>query len=157
MSEDKTSEGSPTKLPELPEAPPSHVIGQGYSANHKIPTVQSYREEKARNEKEAEEYASIVERRQREAVEKMERVAQAQNEQAENEAKGTPQSGDPAQASEQHSNVLKNRAGKKDDLSSGGAHDEKSRLMQQMNANKGESPIDGVMCRLTENIDGWLI
>lgn len=130
MSDNKSSD-----LPELPPAPPSHVVGQGYSANHKIPTVQSYKEEKARHDKEAEEYASIVERRQREAAERFEKVAAAQNEKE--ESKSAPQSGDAAQASDQHSNVLKNRAGKKDEMATGGAHDEKSRLMEQMNSNKG--------------------
>lgn len=132
MSDNKA--GS-TELPELPPAPPSHVVGQGYSAHHKIPTVQSYKEEKAQHEKDAEEYARIVEQRQREASERLEKVAAAQNDH--DDSKSAPQSGDAAAASDQHSNVLKNRAGKKDEMASGGAHDEKSRMMEQMNANKG--------------------
>ena len=133
MSGDNSSNG----LPELPPAPPSHVVGQGYSANHKIPTVQGYKEDQAKREKEAQEYAKMIEERQKSAAERMERVAAAQNEKE--QSGGAPQSGDAELASDQHSNnVLKNRAGKKDEMSTGGAHDEKSRMMEQMNANKGE-------------------
>ena len=125
-------------LPELPPAPPSHVVGQGYSANHKIPTVQGYKQDQAQREKEAQEYAKMIEDRQREAAERMEKVAAAQNDKA-NESNGGPQSGDADLASDQKSNnVLKNRAGKKDEMSTGGAHDEKSRMMEQMNSNKGK-------------------
>jgi len=47
--------------------------------------------------------------------------------------------GNPELASDkQETNVLKNRKGKKDDMSTGGATDEKSRMMEQMNSNKGE-------------------
>jgi hypothetical protein len=127
------SSGSSNELPELPPAPPSHVVGQGYSANHKIPTVQGYKEDQLKREKEAEEYAKMIEDRQRSAAERMEKVAAAQNDKAD-----TPQSGDADQASDQSKNVLKNRAGKKDEMSTGGAHDEKSRMMEQMNSNKGE-------------------
>lgn len=133
------SSGSPNGngLPELPPAPPSHVVGQGYSANHRIPTVQGYKQDQAQREKEAQEYAKMIEDRQREASERMEKVAAAQNDKA-NEANGAPQSGDGDLASDQNSgNVLKNRAGKKNEQSTGGATDEKSRMMEQMNSNKG--------------------
>lgn len=132
------SSGSANGMPELPPAPPSHVVGQGYSANHKIPTVQGYKQDQAQREKEAQEYAKMIESRQKEASERMEKVAAAQNDKA-NESSKAPQSGDADLASDQQSgNVLKNRAGKKNEMSSGGATDEKSRMMEQMNANKGE-------------------
>lgn len=128
------SSGDSNGLPELPPAPPSHVVGQGYSANRKIPTVQGYREDQAKRDKEAEEYAKMIEERQRAAAERMEKVAAAQNDKT---ADG-PQSGDAELASDQQSNnVLKNRKGKKDEMATGGAHDEKSRMMEQMNSNKG--------------------
>jgi hypothetical protein len=123
-------------LPELPPAPPSQVVGQGYSAHHKIPTVQGYKQDKARQDEEAKSYAAMIEKRQREAEERLEKIAAEQN------AKESvaPQSGDgELEGDKQETNVLKNRKGKKDEQASGGATDEKSRMMEQMNANKGES------------------
>jgi hypothetical protein len=122
-------------LPELPPAPPSQVVGKGYSANHKVPTVQGYRQDKARQDQEADEYAKAIEKRQREAEERLERAAAAQN----GNESVAPQSGDAELAGgKEETNVLKNRKGKKDDMASGGPHDEKSRMMEQMNSNKGE-------------------
>ena len=133
------SSGDSNGLPELPPAPPSHVVGQGYSANRKIPTVQGYREDQAKRDQEAQEYAKMIEERQRAAAERMEKVAAAQNDKTADGSNGTPQSGDAELASDQQSgNVLKNRKGKKDEMASGGAHDEKTRMMEQMNANKGK-------------------
>lgn len=132
------SSGSASDMPELPAAPPSHVVGQGYSANHKIPTVQSYKQDQLKRDEEAEQYAKLVEQRQRDAADRLEKVAAAQNDKEKEGSNRAPQSGDANQASDQQSgNVLKNRAGKKDEMSTGGAHDEKSKLMEQMNSNKG--------------------
>jgi hypothetical protein len=122
-------------LPELPPAPPSQVVGQGYSAHHKIPTVQGYKQDKARQDEEAKSYAAMIEKRQREAEERLEKIAAEQN------AKESvaPQSGDGGlEGDKQETNVLKNRKGKKDEQASGGATDEKSRMMEQMNSNKGK-------------------
>jgi hypothetical protein len=123
-------------LPELPAAPPSQVVGQGYSANHKIPTVQGYKQDKARQEEEAKSYAQMIEKRQREAAERLEKVSAEQN--ANNNGLA-PKSGDDHldDGKQQETNVLKNRKGKKDDQSTGGVTDEKSRMMEQMNSNKG--------------------
>lgn len=123
-------------LPELPPAPPSQVVGQGYSANHKIPTVQGYRQDKLRQDEEAKAYAEMIEKRQREAEERLEKAAAQQNA----NANVAPQSGDAELAGDkEETNVLKNRKGKKDQQSTGGATDEKSRMMEQMNSNKGKS------------------
>jgi hypothetical protein len=123
-------------LPELPPAPPSQVVGQGYSANHKIPTVQGYRQDKLRQDEEAKAYAEMIEKRQREADERLEKAAAQQNA----SANVAPQSGDAELAGDkEETNVLKNRKGKKDQQSTGGATDEKSRMMEQMNSNKGGS------------------
>jgi len=122
-------------LPELPPAPPSQVVGQGYSAHHKIPTVQGYKQDKARQEEEADAYAQMINKRQKEAEERMEKAAAEQNKK-ENTA---PQSGDGELVGDkEETNVLKNRKGKKNEQSTGGATDEKSRMMEQMNSNKGE-------------------
>jgi hypothetical protein len=126
----------PDDLPELPAAPPSQVVGQGYSAHHKIPTVQGYKQDKARQDEEANEYAKMIEKRQKEASERLERLAAEQNA---SDASKAPQSGDAGlEGDKPETNVLKNRKGKKDEQSTGGATDEKSRMMEQMNANKGE-------------------
>jgi len=123
-------------LPELPPAPPSQVVGQGYSAHHKIPTVQGYKQDKARQEEEANEYSKMIEKRQKEASERLEKLAAEQNA---NGASKAPKSGDgELEGDKQETNVLKNRKGKKDEQSTGGATDEKSRMMEQMNSNKGE-------------------
>lgn len=50
-----------SSLPPLPEAPPSRHIGEGYSYNHPVPTVQKYRDEKKTWDKEAAEYARLME------------------------------------------------------------------------------------------------
>lgn len=127
---------SSSDLPELPPAPPSQVVGQGYSAHHKIPTVQGYKQDKARQDEEAKSYAAMIEKRQREAEERMERVAAEQNE----KEKVAPQSGDgELDGDKEETNVLKNRKGRKDEQATGGATDEKTRMMEQMNSNKGRS------------------
>jgi hypothetical protein len=51
-----------SNLPPLPEAPPSRHIGEGYSYNHPVPTVQKYRDDKKGWDKEADEYAAQMER-----------------------------------------------------------------------------------------------
>jgi hypothetical protein len=126
-------------LPDLPPAPPSQVMGQGYSAHHKIPTVQGYKQDQAARDAEAEQYAKMVEKRQREAEERFEKFSAEQNNASGGGETAGAQSGNPELASDkQETNVLKNRKGKKDDMSTGGATDEKSRMMEQMNSNKGE-------------------
>ncbi|WVQ82868.1 hypothetical protein IAT38_005004 [Cryptococcus sp. DSM 104549] len=137
-----------TEFPELPPAPPSRVVGQGYSSHHPVPTVQSYREEQAQHEEDARVYASIVERRAREAEER-EKLAREQRSPAEKAGEGlgkdAPQTGDATAANagkvgagkDEETNAAKVQKEKKTDepQPSSGAN-EKARLMEQMNANQ---------------------
>ena len=50
-------------LPPLPEAPPSRHIGEGYSYNHPVPTVQKYRDERKEWDQQADEYAKLMGKR----------------------------------------------------------------------------------------------
>lgn len=122
-----------TELPELPAAPPSRVIGQGYSSNHPVPTVQSYKATKADNDKQAEEYAQIVARRQAEDEERM-RKAEELRQQEQDEKP----SGEPVEENRGEGNAIKSSEKTKDKPDSSGPANEKSRMMEQMNMNKGE-------------------
>ena len=119
-----------TSFPPLPPAPPSHVAGQGYSANHPVPTVQSYKAAQARHEDEAKQYADIVAKRRAEAEARDQGGA---------EKSGVPQSGDIEEVGGNEGNALKNQKGMKDDTSAQMPANEKQRMMQQMNSNQGGS------------------
>ncbi|OCF41030.1 C2 domain-containing protein [Kwoniella heveanensis CBS 569] len=143
MSSDHARTGS-TEFPELPPAPPSRVIGQGYSANHPVPTVQSYKADQKAHEDEARAYAEIVERRRQEAEER----ERAQIERERNPEKpAVPQSGDGipsgtatggqvAAGADENTNAAKTQQVKKDEPNAGAGANEKARLMDQMNSNK---------------------
>jgi hypothetical protein len=120
-----------TQFPPLPDAPPSHHVGAGWSAAHPIPTVAGYKAAKERHQKEADEYASIVAKRAQEA-ENRQRTAEAANDENEKEdVGGKPVAGD-------EKNVAKANQDKNTEPSAGAGANEKSRLMEQMNANKRE-------------------
>ncbi|WVR03079.1 hypothetical protein IAU60_000068 [Kwoniella sp. DSM 27419] len=135
-----------TAFPELPPAPPSKVLGQGYSANHPVPTVQSYKVEQKQHEDDARAYAEIVEKRRQEAEER-ERV---QRERAREEEKpSVPQSSEGVGAGtggtahagvenkiRQETNAVKNQQNKKDEPNANNPATEKARMMDQMNSNK---------------------
>lgn len=127
MSEIRDTNGF-TPLPELPAAPPSKVFGQGYSANHPIPTVQSYKATHAEHEAQAAEYASIVEKRRQEAEERQRRV----------EEEARQRQNAPVDELEPEKNVVKNQADKKSNPVPNTGANEKARLMDQMNANQSE-------------------
>lgn len=146
MSEPNGTAG--TEFPELPPAPPSREYGHGYSASHPVPTVQSYKATKAENEEQARQYAEIVAKRQAEAEARARKAEEAKKLQE----SGPPQSGgekpvapgestDIAEKTELHDekNAVKANADKKDKNDPHSAANEKTRLMEQMNANKCES------------------
>ena len=118
-----------SELPELPEAPPSRLIGQGYSASHPVPTVQAYKSEQATHEEEARHYAELVERRRQEAEER--------DQQAATHAPGNVS--ETKQVAGEETNVAKTQRDKTDKPSAGTGATEKSKMMDQMNANKRES------------------
>lgn len=148
-----------TSFPELPPAPPSRVVGQGYSASHPVPTVQSYRDTQAKHEEEAQQYAELVEARRREAEERAQR---ASNDDDDDESKVPTNATSPLSAINNHSppeqkpdvgdvkddvkdnvkdekNAVKSNAGKKKDAIRSGPPTEKDRMMQQMNSNQSRS------------------
>ena len=163
MSEDN---GSRTTFPDLPAAPPSHVVGQGYSAHHKVPTVQSYKDSQARNEEEANQYAQIVEARHREAEER-EKLGRDSSAPQGDDVSVPTNSASPMSAINNHAppaadgdaetvgdskegikdvpdvpdvkdekNVVKSNANKKHDAVKSGPATEKEKMMEQMNANQ---------------------
>ncbi|ORY26481.1 hypothetical protein BCR39DRAFT_540905 [Naematelia encephala] len=137
MSANGNGDGS-TDFPELPQAPPSKVLGQGYSANHPVPTVQGYREEQAKHETESKEYAAMVERRRAQQEEK----DKAAREGANNDDGQSQHDGPPVQKEE--TNAVKNTKHKKDEPVGSKPATEKQQMMDQMNANK-EKPTDRYM------------
>lgn len=116
-------------LPELLPAPPSRVVGQGYSASHPVPTVQGYRSEKAHHDEEAKKYAQMVEQRQKEAEER-ERQAAAMSSQESNGLSDTKE------LSGEESNVARTAKHKTDKPNANAGASEKARLMDQINANQ---------------------
>ncbi len=44
------------EFPQLPPAPPSHVVGQGYSSHHPVPTTQEYQQRKKEYDVQASEF-----------------------------------------------------------------------------------------------------
>jgi len=130
-TENATKSNGRTELPQLPEAPPSRLFGQGYSSHNPVPTVQHYRSEKAKQEEEAQEYAALVERRRQEAEERETNAA----------SMNAPQGGsvsDTKQVAGEETNAAKTQKGKKNKASANAGATEKERMMDQMNANQRE-------------------
>lgn len=125
--------GSPegTKFPELPPAPPSKVIGQGYSANHPVPTVQSYKVTQAENEQQAKDYAEIVAKRQAEDEERLRRAEELKRQQDDEK-----HSGPAVEEVRGQGNAVKSNEKTKDKLDPNAPANEKTRMMEQMNMNK---------------------
>jgi hypothetical protein len=129
-----------TQLPELPPAPPSRFVGQGYSANHPVPTVQSYAQERKEHEKEAKEYHRLLELQERERDEEERRAQPAPDAQTDGEDQN-----DGPDGGVQETAVVGSTGGGKQRLhhrknapqASKGAT-EKSEMMDRMNANKGQ-------------------
>lgn len=122
-------------LPELPAAPPSHVVGQGYSHNHPVPTVQHYRETKVKQNAEAEEYARLVQQRQGEYADRDSSPTDV-NRTARN-VNGSRIS-DTQQVGDEETNVAKTSQGKSGGPMPHQGATEKQRMMDQMNSNKRE-------------------
>ncbi|WWC97592.1 hypothetical protein V866_004476 [Kwoniella sp. B9012] len=127
-------DGHSTEFPELPPVPPSRVIGQGYSANNPVPTVQQYKAEQKQHEADAQAYADIVERRR---IEAEQREKQAQQEKEKPTAQDGQEGGGAVRAGkDEETNAVKAQKDKKDEPTPGTGANEKSRLMEQMNANQ---------------------
>jgi hypothetical protein len=125
-------------LPQLPEAPPSRVYGQGYSSNHPVPTVQGYKEVKAQHEEDAKQYAEIVARR---AQEQEERDKQREAATQQSDEKDKSENKEEYQNVSDEKNAAKTQKDKKDKPVANQAASEKARMMDQMNANK-QRPTD---------------
>ncbi|KAK8844773.1 hypothetical protein IAR55_006623 [Kwoniella newhampshirensis] len=136
---DAKTNGGTTEFPELPPAPPSRVFGQGYSASHPVPTVQSYKLSQAEHEQESKAYAEIVERRAREAEER-ERREREDSRVDGNQITQVPQFRDGDKqvkaGADEETNAVKNQKDKKNDPQPNSGANEKARMMEQMNANK---------------------
>jgi hypothetical protein len=122
--------GSPesTKFPELPEAPPSKTFGTPFNAYHPVPTVQGYRDAQKENEKAADDYARIVEQRQKEQADRQSRRAE--------EASKIGGRQDDVKV-DQSGNEGKMRKANEKDPQGSKASTEKERMMEQMNSNQG--------------------
>lgn len=127
------SQSNGTEFPELPPAPPSRVVGQGYSSNHPVPTVQSYKVTKAENEQQANDYAEIVARRHAEDEERQKRSEELRNQQLNEKTQG-----EPVEENRGQGNAVKSSEKTKDKLDPSAPANEKSRMMEQMNLNKGQ-------------------
>lgn len=136
MSNAKDS--SNTDLPELPEAPPSRLFHQGYSAAHPVPTVQGYRDEKARHTEESKHYAELVQRRRQEADERDQRA-----EQVAAMPNGNGDVTQTQQVSGEETNAAKTQMDKTDKPNAGTGATEKASMMDQMNANQRECSVVG--------------
>lgn len=141
------TDGHTGDFPELPPAPPSHVVGQGYSAHHPVPTVQGYKATQQKHEEEAHAYAEMVEKRAREAEDR-ERQARERHSGVGGDGHPAPQSGSPdAQGprtpvdagADEETNAAKVQESKKtDEPNAASGANEKARMMDQMNANQRE-------------------
>lgn len=118
-------------FPELPEAPPSHVVGQGYSASHPIPTIQAYRTEKTQQEEQAQQYADLVERHHQETE-----TRESQRDQSQAPPNGDV--GETKQVAGEETNAAKTQMDKTEKSSANTGATEKDRLMDQMTANQRE-------------------
>ncbi len=136
------------QLPPLPAAPASKIIGQGYSAHNPIPTIQGYQQEKKRNAQEAEEYAALMEKREKALAEK-----EAREKEIKAQEDLTFDSGEKDDDRKSHVETIedgretsgaKNQSANKGQGAGKGAN-EKSELMDRMNANQ---------CR---SYDGWIV
>ncbi|RXK42692.1 C2 domain-containing protein [Tremella mesenterica] len=121
-----------TQFPPLPPAPPSHVVGQGYSANHPVPTVQDYKVTREDNERQANNYAEIVRKRQEESEMRNQKVVV----QANDDTSDDTDNKDEVKKVKQESNAAKTSQDKKDQGGAQGPANEKTRMMEQMNANQ---------------------
>ncbi len=126
-------------LPELPAAPPSRVLGQGYSASHPVPTVQKYKTAKQKHDEEAKQYAELVEQRRQEAEER-----DKQSGTLNGGTNGVEDSvSETKQVHGEETNVAKTQKDKKDGPVANTGSSEKGRLMDQMNANQ-QKPTDRI-------------
>ncbi|WWC90217.1 uncharacterized protein L201_005150 [Kwoniella dendrophila CBS 6074] len=157
--------GNNTEFPELPPVPPSRVIGQGYSVNHPVPTVQQYKLDQKQHEEESKIYADIVEAKRREAEKRDQDFITSQQRQQQNDNNNNVSNNnnqkvnnDTAQIDstssiskihagkidgtmvnagrDEETNAVKAQKDKKDDVKPNTGANEKSRLMEQMNANQ---------------------
>lgn len=128
-----------TTLPDLPPAPPSRVIGQGYSANHPVPTVQSYAQERKAHEKEAKEYHRILEQQEKERREE-DAARQAESEpapDAQTDGESEVEDGGVQETAEvSHSTGKKRLHHKKNAPQASKGANEKTEMMDRMNANQ---------------------
>nr|WVH01955.1 C2 domain-containing protein [Naematelia aurantialba] len=137
------NETGSTDFPELPPAPPSKVLGQGYSSTHPVPTVQGYKEEQAKHETESQQYAEMVERRRAEQ-EAREQAASGAAEAGNDDDQSQTQSSKPPPEHKEETNVVKNAKHKKDEAVGQKPATEKQQMMDQMNSNK-QKPTDRYM------------
>jgi len=127
------------ELPPLPAAPPSKVLGQGYSAANPIPTIEKYQEERKRHAAEAEEYAALMQRREDQA--RSQREAEIKKQEDMTMDSGNDDSGvkrehlETAQDGRETSGA-KNQQGMSHGKGSGKGANEKSEMMDRMNANQ---------------------
>jgi ribosomal protein L9 len=142
-----------TPLPPLPAAPPSRVLGQGYSMNHPVPTVQAYKQTQEQNKSQADEYAAIVEKRRLEAEER-ERQRQLKLQETESRTDSSTLNGNGngggsvsgkkvEELQQPETNVAKNQKDKTNAPKPNSGATEKARMMDQMNANQSKC---GVPC-----------
>lgn len=146
-------QSSLTPLPDLPEAPPSRMVGGGYNAtSHTIPTVSAYKQQQEEWSQQADEYARIVAQRAQETEER-----RARAEEYAKESGGAAQSGDNGKHggefdkketmgekleesnSRTAGNVVQSAKDKKDKVDPNKPATEKQRMMDQMNAHKSRS------------------
>jgi len=151
MADSHGPNGSGAAFPDLPPAPASREFGHGYSANHPVPTVQSYKSVKEDNQKQADKYAEIVAQRQAEADERTRRSEEARK----GNNIGAPQSGhkddsnghasETKQFDDEETNVVKTNKDKKHKPSGSKPATEKDRLMEQMNSNQSASSFGAIL------------
>ncbi|ODN73711.1 hypothetical protein, variant 1, partial [Cryptococcus amylolentus CBS 6039] len=118
-------------FPELPAAPPSRVVGQGYSSHHPVPTVQGYRETRQQHEHEANTYAEMVERRERDAQERERKLSEKSA-----ASSDIPRSDKVSSGADEETNAAKVQKEKKDEPNASTGANEKTKLMEQMNSNQ---------------------
>ncbi|KAK4688253.1 hypothetical protein P7C73_g1870, partial [Tremellales sp. Uapishka_1] len=128
-----------TPLPQLPDAPPSRLVGAGYSASHPVPTVQGYRAEHEQNEKDAQEYAEAMRKREGERRAREQKHLQQMEDQTiyggGDEIQGNSHATQKVDGHEETS-AAKNTQNKKSDPKPNSGATEKGRMMEQMNANQ---------------------
>ncbi|ORX35103.1 hypothetical protein BD324DRAFT_582681 [Kockovaella imperatae] len=135
-----------TNFPDLPPAPPSRVVGQGYSTSHPVPTIQSYRDTQAKHDEEARQYAEIVDARRKEAEERQRANEEEHNETGDDEdhtdRPTVPDvNEDIKEEAKGDSDGQKHTLHRKRDAVKHEPPTEKQRMMEQMTANQ-RSPTD---------------